>query len=513
MWPFPLSFQPDYRNSMPQPQPPLPQHNHLHAQPHHHHSPASRHAQRPEYTDQGNYDYTYLFRPDQHHSYDPSGVAGSGSGNQQESNRRTGASPSSTPWSGGGPYTATSGIETSWDWYARQQNQGSSQQQQRDPRSAMGFAQERLTGSFGWPESRNGGNAGDGYGHSFYGSYAGIKKEDKKDGERGAKKPKVDAPINVENELAQLKMHLDEIICLIKPFASQKGQPAPEQPPPYLSTRFARLSSVIHESLQNLSPHIHLNLSPEFVPTYQRPEKKGAGANDGEKRSSPALGTVGAGIDGKDLTKTKTPEELAAAEKEMEIIKNRRDALIAKAQAALARGGTPKANSAKGGKNVSKTTGGKTNKSSSLKDNSTKSLPLFTPTPPVPPLPSLLNHTNFEALTGGSEFTSSFLPPITTTISTTMADRLAQVQPVVQQTFPQDSMPFSIFSQDSMAWLRRCHGCGSSVTSEWRTGPDGPDSLCDICGMHYERLSRKKDLLSFPQPAHFDGDTAFVIGS
>lgn len=106
-------------------------------------------------------------------------------------------------------------------------------------------------------------------------------------------------------------MHLDEIICLIKPFgkplpytlsyhinahtASQKGQPAPEQPPPYLSTRFARLSSVIHESLQNLSPHIHLNLSPEFVPTYQPLEKKGAGATGGEKRSSPALGTMGAG--------------------------------------------------------------------------------------------------------------------------------------------------------------------------------------------------------------------------
>lgn len=68
----------------------------------------------------------------------------------------------------------------------------------------MGFAQERLTGSFGWPESRNGGNAGDGYGHSLYGSYAGMKKEDKKDGERGAKKPKMDAPINVENELAQV---------------------------------------------------------------------------------------------------------------------------------------------------------------------------------------------------------------------------------------------------------------------------------------------------------------------
>lgn len=295
-------------------------------------------------------------------------------------------------------------------------------------------------------------------------------------------------------------MHLNEIINLIKPFgkpslytlsnrinthtAPQKGQPAPEQPPPpYLSTRFARLSSVIHESLQNLSPHVHVNLSPEFVPTYQPPEKKVAAANGSEKRSSPALGTAGAEMDGKGQTKTKTAEELAAAEKEMEIIKKRRDALIAKAQAAIARGGTPKANNAKGGKNANKTNGGKSNKSSPLKDNSTKSLPLFTPTSPIPRLPSLLNHNNLEALTGGSEFSSSFLPPITTTISTTMADRLAQAQPVIQQSFPQDSMPFSIFSQDSMAWLRRCHGCGSSVTSEWRTGPDGPDSLCDICGV------------------------------
>lgn len=85
-------------------------------------------------------------------------------------------------------------------------------------------------------------------------------------------------------------MHLDEIISLIKPFgkpllytllnhinayiASQRDQLALEQPPPYLSTRFARLSSFIHESLQNLSPHIHLNLSPEFVPTYQPPKRK-----------------------------------------------------------------------------------------------------------------------------------------------------------------------------------------------------------------------------------------------
>lgn len=31
--------------------------------------------------------------------------------------------------------------------------------------------------------------------------------------------------------------------------------------------------------------------------------------------------------------------------------------------------------------------------------------------------------------------------------------------------------------------------------------------------MHYERLLRKKDLLSFPQAGHIDADTAFVTGS
>lgn len=29
----------------------------------------------------------------------------------------------------------------------------------------------------------------------------------------------------------------------------------------------------------------------------------------------------------------------------------------------------------------------------------------------------------------------------------------------------------------------RCHGCGASVTPEWRMGPDGPRSLCNACGV------------------------------
>jgi hypothetical protein len=33
----------------------------------------------------------------------------------------------------------------------------------------------------------------------------------------------------------------------------------------------------------------------------------------------------------------------------------------------------------------------------------------------------------------------------------------------------------------------KCHGCGSTVTAEWRRGPDGPRSLCNACGV--SRLS------------------------
>ena len=31
--------------------------------------------------------------------------------------------------------------------------------------------------------------------------------------------------------------------------------------------------------------------------------------------------------------------------------------------------------------------------------------------------------------------------------------------------------------------LERCHGCGVGVKDAWRRGPDGPRSLCDICGV------------------------------
>ncbi|WEW59126.1 hypothetical protein PRK78_004595 [Emydomyces testavorans] len=37
----------------------------------------------------------------------------------------------------------------------------------------------------------------------------------------------------------------------------------------------------------------------------------------------------------------------------------------------------------------------------------------------------------------------------------------------------------------------RCHSCSRSETPEWRRGPDGARTLCNACGLHYAKLTRK----------------------
>ncbi|ORY76330.1 hypothetical protein BCR37DRAFT_163972 [Protomyces lactucae-debilis] len=38
----------------------------------------------------------------------------------------------------------------------------------------------------------------------------------------------------------------------------------------------------------------------------------------------------------------------------------------------------------------------------------------------------------------------------------------------------------------------RCHSCNISETPEWRRGPDGARTLCNACGLHYAKLTKKK---------------------
>ncbi|KIW17650.1 hypothetical protein PV08_04845 [Exophiala spinifera] len=40
----------------------------------------------------------------------------------------------------------------------------------------------------------------------------------------------------------------------------------------------------------------------------------------------------------------------------------------------------------------------------------------------------------------------------------------------------------------------RCHSCNRAETPEWRRGPDGARTLCNACGLHYAKLTRKMGL-------------------
>jgi len=51
----------------------------------------------------------------------------------------------------------------------------------------------------------------------------------------------------------------------------------------------------------------------------------------------------------------------------------------------------------------------------------------------------------------------------------------------------------------------RCHSCGRSETPEWRRGPDGARTLCNVCGLNYAKLTRKQRLAAMSQNRHQDG--------
>lgn len=40
----------------------------------------------------------------------------------------------------------------------------------------------------------------------------------------------------------------------------------------------------------------------------------------------------------------------------------------------------------------------------------------------------------------------------------------------------------------------RCHSCNRDETPEWRRGPDGARTLCNACGLHYAKLTRKNTM-------------------
>lgn len=165
-------------------------------------------------------------------------------------------------------------------------------------------------------------------------------------------------------DIVQLDGYLADLITLMEPFAPSASNPSPNPPPPFLHTRITRLATLVSESLKLLEP-----------------------------RSQPLLDA--------DFTLPPPGIEVSEADREMDAIRNRRQALNQK-----------------------------------QKNNKNEILPI--------PRGSGLN----VRPTAGPQFTNmNILAP----------------RP------PRD------------VW--RCSGCGTTSSSEWRDGPDGPQSLCENCGV------------------------------
>ncbi|WVF72495.1 hypothetical protein IAT40_007311 [Kwoniella sp. CBS 6097] len=151
--------------------------------------------------------------------------------------------------------------------------------------------------------------------------------------------------VDVGRETTQLQTILNELISLLQPFTPSAPQPATSPPPPFLHTRFARLSSLVVQALHTLSPHVHPTLSLGFTPSSDLAKHLG------QQHLTPSAREQGYGVGQRQGlgTSGKSLEEMTPAEREMEVIRKRRDALIAKAAATAAAAAAANAGPSNGG--------------------------------------------------------------------------------------------------------------------------------------------------------------------
>jgi len=76
-----------------------------------------------------------------------------------------------------------------------------------------------------------------------------------------------------------------------------------------------------------------------------------------------------------------------------------------------------------------------------------------------------------------------------------------------------ESIPFSFIDYRKMElqprteFSRKCNQCGTTQTTLWRSGPDGPKSLCNACGIRWKRgsgLVKKRKLNLNPKDKNSD---------
>jgi hypothetical protein len=63
---------------------------------------------------------------------------------------------------------------------------------------------------------------------------------------------------------------------------------------------------------------------------------------------------------------------------------------------------------------------------------------------------------------------------------------------VAAPTWSSEAIPgYSDAHRKQLAPPGRCRSCNRAETSHWRRGPEGARTLCNACGLHYAKLTRK----------------------
>ena len=279
----------------------------------------------------------------------------------------------------------------------------------------------------------------------------------------------------------------------LTPSATSTSNTSPPHPPPYVQQRFIRLASTIQATLSTLQPHAHPLLHSDFTlvpPTKARPaptEKPNEQADGNVQEQPSGLSTV---------------KPLTAAEEEMEVIRKRRDMLIARAAQVQAAHQTQPVSAPL------------TQHPSNLYHTYPQSHQHPLPHPQQQQHPYSHMHTNTQSppmwnhaelyASGGGMYNTNSLPLSLSTSNDGSPYGVPQYDDNQGMNARRPSMDhfdasLARFSLDpakigqgvkDFVNLKKnqpeggcCHGCSVTVTAEWRRGPDGPRSLCNACGV------------------------------
>lgn len=94
---------------------------------------------------------------------------------------------------------------------------------------------------------------------------------------------------------------------------------------------------------------------------------------------------------------------------------------------------------------------------------------------------------------------SSHMIPDLSSLPTMSTHRISQPLELEQDSFKHDNEKNNLVGIDAKkrrgraAPPGRCYSCNRSETPKWRRGPDGQRTLCNSCGLHYAKLTRKSN--------------------